>query len=151
MSEAYPRKRLKRDKSMVSVRKKDPDAASTAGDTRKERRPQKLTKNRPLTKSQELAIKKKSGQSPFAQSRDEMIDRYLELAMEYKNLLKEHMNLEEKRKEVEMGIASIFMQDDRLDELIDMVKEKNGTPPEKIPPRRRSSTKHLYRNVQNSK
>ena len=88
----------------------------------------KLARNRSYVKSQNLADRMRradDGGRPFAQSREEMIDRYLELAMEYRDLLREHKYLETKRKDIEVKIASIFMQDDRLDELIRIVKERN--------------------------
>lgn len=77
----------------------------------------------------------------FAQSREELIDRYLELAMEYRDLLREHKYLETNRKEIEVQIASIFMQDDRLDELIRIVKERNEKEEDSPRPARRPSVK----------
>lgn len=101
----------------------------------------KLARNRSYVKSQNLADRLVSADGKtraFAQSREEMIDRYLELAMEYRDLLREHKVLEKDRKEIEVSIASIFMQDDRLDELIRIVKERNAEETQtETPPKQR--------------
>lgn len=60
----------------------------------------------------------------FAQTKEEMIDYYLQLAKEYKDLLSEHNDLIEQRKTVETEIASIYCQEERLDQLIRDVKRK---------------------------
>ena len=60
----------------------------------------------------------------FAQTKEVMIDYYLQLAKEYRDLLVEHSKLIEHRKKVEVEIASIYCQEDRLDQLIREVKRK---------------------------
>ena len=132
LSEKQPQRtslaRFKKDSHVTKSQTSDLLKSPRQGSQRSSPDDAKLARNRSYVKSQNLADRMRGlddGGRPFAQSREEMIDRYLELAMEYRDLLLEHKYLETKRKDIEVKIASIFMQDDRLDELIRIVKERN--------------------------
>lgn len=64
-----------------------------------------------------------AGDAGLTQTREQMIQRYLALADQYREELKRRDQLREEQRSVQAGIASIFIQGDRIDELIKKVKE----------------------------
>jgi len=85
-----------------------------------------ITKATSKISFEELEIEEKVEDRVFAQSREEMIEYYLNLADEYRNLLKEREEIEEERKKVVTSIASIYLQDEKLDFLIKKVESEKG-------------------------
>lgn len=59
----------------------------------------------------------------LTQTREQMIQKYLDLADQYRAELRRRDQLHEEQQKVQAGIASIFIQGDRIDELIKKVKE----------------------------
>lgn len=59
----------------------------------------------------------------LTQTREQMIQRYLDLADQYRAELQRRDQLHEEQQKVQAEIASIFIQGDRIDELIKKVKE----------------------------
>ena len=59
----------------------------------------------------------------FTQTREQMIQRYYELADQYRAELQRRDELHKEQQKVQAEIASIFIQGDRIDELIKKVKE----------------------------
>lgn len=64
-----------------------------------------------------------SGSSTIITTKDQMIQRYYDLANQYREELKLRDQLKEQKHTIQADIASIFIQSDRLDELIQNVKD----------------------------
>ena len=76
--------------------------------------------------AQTSRVTSRSNDGSFASTREQMIARYNQLADQYRAELERRDQLIKEKKAIQTEIASIFIQSDRIDELIKKVKDKNN-------------------------